>query len=121
MQAEKIMCDCGHIESDHSDITRGYGRDKDGKTFCYDCCEAQDKQAMKTQDKFFAYLSMDGATLVNWPGRKLGTVIRSGAYHPCSRERYYITVRDVHGQMWHGTGAPGEWASLQKNKVQKGA
>ena len=117
MKKEKIICDCGHIESECSDFTRGYGKDKDGKTFCYDCCHKNDLEEMKTAQKFTAYMSQDGRQLVNWPGRVLGRV-SVGNRHPWSRERFYISVVDVHGQKWHGVGAAGMWASIIKNTKQ---
>jgi len=111
---EKIMCDCGHLESDHGEITRGYGTDGNGKTMCYACCEADDKSRLLADNGFLGYISSDGKNLVGWPGWVLGTVVKWGGRHSWSRERHYITVRDCHGQLWHGTGAEGMWARLRK-------
>lgn len=54
------LLDCGHPESAHSDSTRGYGQDKDGKRYCYDCCQARDIAYMQEHGRIDAYLSGDG-------------------------------------------------------------
>lgn len=120
--AGTIMCDCGHMESAHSEITRGYGRDANGKTSCYDCCTQADKDALKDGTQFCGYISSDGLRLVNWPGFALGTVTHTGRVHNWTRnsfngKRYYIRVRDCHGAEWYGTGAAGMYASLRKRKT----
>lgn len=116
---EKIVCDCGHMESEHSSFTRGYATTRDGKTMCYDCCHEEDKRYLLSAEKVFFYISSDGKKLTNWPGKVLGKVVHWGAFHPFSRERRYVRVRDVHGQYWYGTGDDGMWASLRKCKPQK--
>ncbi len=124
MKAEKIVCDCGHFESPCSDVTRGYGEDASGKTWCLDCCLMRDKAALLTDTRTTHYLSGDGRFLTDWHGRQLGVVVRHGAVHPFSARgdrRRYITVRDLHGQTWHGTGAAGMWASLKKSKAARAA
>lgn len=113
---KSYICDCGHPESEHSEHTRGYGRDADGKTFCYECCTASDKEQLRTSNAVCQYISGDGKSLTNWPGFVLGRVLYWGKRHPFSRERRYVRVRDCHGQEWHGTGAEGMWASLRKCK-----
>jgi hypothetical protein len=110
------VCDCGHPESEHSSITRGYGIDSAGKTQCYDCCTELDKADLLTAGRVCQYLSDDGKRLTNWMGRDLGRVVHKGALHPFSRERYYIRVRDCRGGMWSGVGAPGMWTVLKRVK-----
>lgn len=56
----KIMCDCGHMESDHSDITRGYGIDGEGKTHCVACCAEQTRQRMRDTGRITLYLEGEG-------------------------------------------------------------
>jgi len=113
------ICDCGHAPSEHSSIATGYGTDNNGKTRCYACCTAADKEQMDTADHVTHYLSEDGKRLVNWPGYYLGRVTRTGARHPFSRERYYVNVCDFAGRMWHGVGAPGMWCTLRKCKASR--
>ena len=116
MKTERVMCDCGHLESEHSNFTRGYGTDKHGKTSCYDCCEAYDKASLKTDKTVVHYISSDERSLTNWPGRVLGRVVSWGRLHNWSRERRYVRVVDCHGQVWSGIGAAGMWATLHKVK-----
>lgn len=117
---DKTLCDCGHMPSDISvHGTRGYGTDSKGFTRCYDCCTEEDKKHLLSSDKTVFYISCDGKTLTNWPGRVLGKVLFWGERHAFSRERHYVRVRDVHGQEWYGTGAKGMWASLKKCKPRK--
>ena len=108
------LLDCGHGPSPHESFTTGYGIDKDGRKHCYDCCAAMDLECLKNERRFSGYLSSDGKSLTNWPGRVLGRVVVTGKRHPWSRGRYYVSVKDVHGGWWSGVGAPGEYCSLRK-------
>lgn len=113
--------DCGHVESDHLPVTRGYGRDVDGRTWCYDCCTAQDLETIrgaKPGDRCNVglYLSCDGTKVTNWPGRTLMGRVWIGRLHPWSRERHYVSAIDELGRTWSGTAAPGMWASLRLTK-----
>lgn len=110
-----MICDCGHKPSECS-LGTGYGKNREGLTKCYDCCTEDDKKALLSDEKIVLYISMKDHNLVNWPGRILGKVLFYGAFHPFSRERQYIRVKDCHGQEWYGTGAVGMWASLKKCK-----
>jgi hypothetical protein len=78
-QPELITCDCRHLESPHSDFTRGYGRDNQGKTHCYDCCQKDNLNQIKKTGHVFAYLSKDPDTghlsITNWPGRPLSDTV----------------------------------------------
>lgn len=60
------LLDCGHPESEHNAITRGYGTDKDGKKYCYQCCADQDRQEMIDTGKTYA-LYLSGNKITNWP------------------------------------------------------
>jgi len=56
----KIMCDCGHLESEHSECTRGYATDREtGETVCYNCALAGDLEYLKKYGKLSAYVSGD--------------------------------------------------------------
>ncbi len=118
---EPIICDCGHPESPHSECTRGYGTDSAGRTHCYACCAARDRESLRTDDRFFGYISGDGRSLSTWPGDVIGRVESWGAVHPWTRrscwgERKYVRIVDCHGGRWHGTGAPGAYANLRRVK-----
>lgn len=116
-----LICDCGHPESPHSDCTRGYGTDADGRTHCYDCCAARDRESLRTSDRFSGYISADGKRLTGWPGFSLGRVESWGTVHPwtrrsCFGERRYVRIVDCHGNRWHGTAAPGMYANLRRSR-----
>lgn len=70
----KIMCDCGHVESYHSHMTRGYGIDQNGKTSCYKCCLNVDIKELKETGKVTAYISSDGKHITTWPGMILANI-----------------------------------------------
>ena len=70
--AEQFICDCGHPESPHSEITRGYGYDAAGKTFCYACCAADERSRMIMNGVADLYLTNGadgkGWRVSDWPG-----------------------------------------------------
>lgn len=100
------ICDCGHPESPHSDITRGYGTNADGATLCYDCCLEQDKENMRTTGKATLYLvARNGKYFVtNW----LGTLSLPVEFVRKSRHNIAGTRTDVwfafENKPWHGYG-----------------
>ena len=110
---ETIKCDCGH-DSEPRGVAVGYARDAEGRTCCYPCADAMDREQMRTADRFTAYQSGDRIT--TWTGGTLGRIVRVGKVHRWSRERRYVSVVDVHGARWHGTAADGMWASLRRCK-----
>lgn len=116
------ILECGHPASEQGPI-HGYGS-KDGKRYCYDCCEQGDREAMRTEDTFSgAYVSSDGRTITNWPGRLLGRVTylarRDGTRSQWGEYLYSVKVTDVFGQRWYGVGGGrGMWVTLRKYKNQ---
>lgn len=77
---ETYICDCGHAESPHLDITRGFGTDRNGKTKCYTCCAEDDKQYLRENGQLTGYFvkketpnpfgspgSVSQYAFVNWP------------------------------------------------------
>jgi hypothetical protein len=126
------MLDCGHPESPHSEITRGYGTMNGGKKFCYDCCHKMDLESMKNNNQHFAYLSIrkdnryDGK-IVNWPGFTLARVtnywFRNNNF--CARWNFskgYIVwfhAIDDNGVKWYGS-SPGDgmYCRMRKFKNQ---
>lgn len=111
----KRILDCGHHPSPHSHITTGAARMPDGREVCYDCADASERERLKTETRFCAYVSSDGERLTTWSGGDLGRV-SLGTRHHWSRERRYLSATDCHGNRWHGTGAAGMWATLRKCK-----
>ena len=70
---EKVFChECG-CECKPDGIFAGYGTDKDGNKFCYECCGKHDKQElenMKIGEKTIQYLHKDDENkwwVVNFP------------------------------------------------------
>jgi hypothetical protein len=106
---------CGHTSI-------GYGLDKEGKRLCYDCCTANDTKQIRESsygDKVTHYISMNGNSVTNWPGRGLGRVIYWGKQHNFSSERHYVQVKMLDGSLWSGTGAKGMWTTLTKVKTHR--
>jgi hypothetical protein len=126
--------DCGHAASEHSESTTGYGQDPEtGEKLCWDCCTAQDIDALKTEDRWIGYLTEhpnvigtgSRYTVTNWPGGTLFPRVKlvghwfaytpTGGYY----EVYAVRAIDVHGQHWHGRGeGPGICMHLTKNTKQ---
>lgn len=73
---DKITCSCGHLESDHSEFTRGYATDSEtGKTHCYDCSLKADLAYLKKNGKLTAYVSSDKNKVTTWPGLKIANIV----------------------------------------------
>jgi hypothetical protein len=105
--------------------TPGYGQDRDGKRYCYACCDRDEIASLRTADRFFAYLSADHNTVTTWTGGKLGNVTRykmdsgrwtatQGTVHRC-----YVRVTDVHGNDWTGTGPVENGSYVRLRRVAK--
>lgn len=110
-------CDCGEVKPVQTSGGTGYAVIPDtGRLCCYACTDKRERADLLTAEKIVRYVSSNGRALQTWSGGSLGQVY-FGERHPWSRERHYITAIDCHGQRWHGTGAPGMWASLRKCKA----
>ena len=97
------LLDCGHPESEHSSITRGYGTMPDGTKHCYDCCANMDRESMIETGKATLYLA-DGK-ITNWPGSLTFPVygkVRVGR-HNMARDRYDASFIGPDGFVWSGT------------------
>lgn len=94
------LLDCGHAPSPHSDLTTGYGTDRDGKTHCYACCAETDRKAMIETGRATLYLT--GKELTNWPGslRFPAGYVRKGR-HNIARVRYDAWFTGPDGKPWH--------------------
>lgn len=107
---DKIMCDCGHLESDCSIITRGYSV-YDDKTYCYPCSVEYVKNIMRETGKFTLYLAWDPqqvwARLIDWTGLLIIPVesipvasIKVGKHNKTGK-RYDVWFT-FEGEKWHG-------------------
>lgn len=102
------VLECGHAESDHSPITRGYGVASDGSRSCYTCCKAEDLKRMANGQRLWAYLSSDGESITGWPGFTLARVTsRRESWHNIGGKLTRVWALDDMGQWWYGT-APGK-------------
>lgn len=109
------------IISEHGATGRAYvakGLKADDRV-CTTCADELERETLKDATAHCGYVSCDGKEWTTWTGGKLGRVVLTGKRHPWSRERYYVTVRDVHGAWWHGTAGKGMWASLRRTKGGK--
>ena len=103
------LCDCGHLESPHSDFTRGYGTDDQGKTHCYDCCARDELLQIEKTGRVFAYLTKDPDTghlaITNWPGPVLSSsvLILSQNTDNFGGERTYLRFL-IDDQVYSGFG-----------------
>jgi hypothetical protein len=114
MEQTQDLLDCGHPESEHSECTRGFGTDREGRRHCYDCCQKQDLQTIaesKPGEQFFAYLGEEGRSVTNWPGRPLMRVVgrfkRSwpgafGYHGPNGLIVDWVRAMDEQGRIWSG-------------------
>lgn len=113
------ILECGHPESPHSAITRGYGRDKDGNRFCYDCCHKMDLESMKNDSVFGAYVNSDKTEITNWPGYRLARITASWwRKNNFALKLLHVRAVDQFGQEWYGDG-PGEGMYIKLRKVKK--
>lgn len=104
-RVNKFTCDICKKEIEYtSDITTGYGTNKDGQKCCYACCAEADKQYMKENGKICLYLTKkDGHYFVgNWPDSLSFSVyhIRIGR-HNIAGKRYDVWF-NFDGKTWHG-------------------
>lgn len=97
----KTLLDCGHEESEHSDLTTGYGTDNEGKKYCYACCAEQDREQMRKDGDITLYLHNGKVT--NWPS----SLVFVPYHERKGRHNIAGTRTDVwfsfEGTTWHGT------------------
>lgn len=110
------LLECGHPESPHSEITRGYGRDEQGNRYCYACCAESDKKYMREHGKITLYF--DGSKVTNWPDSLefMAKNIRK-SWHNIGRVRYDFRFM-FEGEVWSGYQI-GEWNQIAHCKRTK--
>lgn len=109
------LLDCGHPESEHSAITRGYGKTAEGKKHCYECCAKQDRESMLRLGKTCLYLTIDTEVnshgsnqwvhgdhkLTNWPGSfEIKIKCLKKGNHNIAGNRYDLWFEFEGGQWW---------------------
>lgn len=101
--------DCGHtVTPKPGSIGTGKATDpKTGRTMCYPCAEAAEREAIKTADRYTAYLSGDGKHIITWTGATLAVVVSYGISSPrctptCGRYRMaYVRAETPDGVQWY--------------------
>jgi hypothetical protein len=113
------LLDCGHEPSPHSDCTTGTAFTLDRKEICWDCSHARELAELKTARRFVAYLSGDGATLTDWPGRRIAKVTRLWSVrNNLAGKLYRFRATDLHGAQWFGTSVgPNMLARMHRAKA----
>lgn len=105
--------DCGHTVTPVPGSV-GTGKATDpatGRTMCYPCAEAAEREAIKTADVYSVYLTSARPNVVTtWTGAVLGTVTSwsRGAKQYSKNGPYrmqMITVRTPDGAEWYGRGS----------------
>jgi hypothetical protein len=108
----------GHVESPHSDFTRGYGTDEHGNRSCYACCAEADKKYMREHGRITLYMTLEKVAVAEWH-ENIGTKLRKGTItnwpgslsipiyqlskgrHNLAGTRYDVWF-DFEGAAWHG-------------------
>ena len=116
-----IICDCGHMESDHGIYTRGYSTDRGGFTRCYPCTTQKELETMEETGRNTMYfVERDGKYFViNWIGSiefRAFDVRRSA--HNIAGVRYDYHFLDSSKRLWHGytVGNNTQIAHCKRNK-----
>lgn len=110
---KSFTADCGHIipalPDGHTGGT-GYGKTRDGKTRCYDCCALETQESMRADGRAVLYVGSryanghTGIAITDWPGK-----LRFDAFNITKSEgygfgtRYQITsgrFRGPDGKLW---------------------
>lgn len=103
----EVCSRCGKEIVAPNDFTTGYGKDKDGNIFCFQCCgdmDAEQLASLKPGEKMMLYLThnhgMDGC-VSNWPGTlKIKCHARTGR-HNFAGVRYDVWFTFA-GHDYHG-------------------
>lgn len=104
LQEGTVMCDCGHMESPHSSVTRGYATDLTGKVICWDCATKIELEYMRQNGKNTLYLVKrdNKYHVTDWTG-KVDFVVKeySTSRHNIGRVRIDVWFT-FEGKTWHG-------------------
>jgi len=117
----EFCCDvCKRNITHESEISTGYGKDKEGNKICFDCCGYEDKAYMIQEGRIDLYLAKNeyGKYEVhNWPATlKIPCWVNKGS-HNIAGSRY-----DAHfwfnQKVWHGVNY-GENSQILHCRVTK--
>ena len=113
---------CGHEPSPHGEHTTGTGHTADGRELCWECCNRDERDALRTAQHYSAYLTCtEGGTyaLTTWPGGELAKVTAiwetSAGGFARGTTIYRFRAVDDDGQRWYGTSpGPGMYARMHR-------
>lgn len=119
-----VILNCGHTptrdDSAAGRLGTGYARTNDGRTLCYPCADASEREAFAAADTFVAYVDKDGH-LTTWTGGKLAASMLSA--HGVSRSGWHGSrihswrFRAPNGSEWYGRNAgPGYVITVRRAK-----
>lgn len=104
--------DCGHtVTPTPGSVGTGKATDPDtGRTMCYSCAEANEREAIKGATVYSGYVNGDNTRLTTWTGAELGKITsivrgkkqcdKNGPYR---MRTVYVTTPD--GGRWYGRGS----------------
>ena len=110
---------CGKTKTHESEISTGYGTDKDGNKVCFDCCglnDAKELDGLQKGQKAIQY--WNGEAITNWPG----TLVIKPYYKTKGRHNIAGTREDIYfrfnGNNFHATqyGNNSQIAHIRKIK-----
>lgn len=111
-----MIVSCGH-EAVPSGIGTGYAIMEDGKKVCYTCADDRQREAMKTADVVYGYLSQDRRSVTTWTGGTLARVTE--AWTSERARKTFVRATDAQGVRWYGQGPSesGTYVKLRRAKV----
>lgn len=108
MEPKIEILDCGHPATPTtSNITNGYGTDKEGKKHCYGCIALMDKHEMETTGRATLYFVKRGEKyfVTNWPASLEFPVLgmRTSWHNMAGKDgRIDFWFIGPDGKTWHG-------------------
>ncbi len=118
--AKIVKLSCGHNPSPHDEYTTGTAHTRDGREICCTCADSEQREDLKAEKHYDAYLSGDGKRLTTWTGGNLAKITdlwEVGNNMAGTLLRFRAV--DTHGNRWYGTSpGRGMYARMHKNKTQ---
>jgi hypothetical protein len=113
------MLDCGHPEIKSDGVLAGYGKDSQGRKFCYDCCHKLDLEEIQSHNDYVGYVSLEKGQIVNWPGYSVMRIVASwNRRHNIAGKLLHIQAKDQFGNEWYGDG-PGDGMYIKLHKAKR--
>lgn len=103
---DQTILDCGHVPSEHSELTTGTAHTADDREICWTCADAEQRADLLTERKYTAYANSEKMLLTTWTGGELARITSwSRSRHAWTSDGYiyHFWAKDAHGQRWYGT------------------